>query len=398
MATYDFTVRATDAKGAYSDRDFSISVNNTNIRRFVVVGASGLIHSADGATWVSEVGQCGKNVVFANGQWVVYGGINSATATTITYAVNNPQIFVRTSPDGVNWTMVTLTMPTAPSVSNPAVQPSYAGDATCIRYVKETGTWHMFTTTYPATASGGTTYYSYAIEFTSKDFITWTQKATSKIFTTSTSYPRPTYVHDFLYDANIGRYIAVVAGGTTAGIWYRTSSTDWSNALSVNLPSGDLSTQYDYNFSGSLSSVGGLFCASLGEYSAGAVVYTSIDAVNWTKRQINATAGNRLDGFSYTNGRLYARMGLKTATGNNFLYQSLNAGRTWTQVSTMSTGSTPATNWSRHAPMASYGGTTVILPDTSASSVHVTKNGTTFTFVSAPDLGSPAYGIAVRNT
>lgn len=89
MATYQFTARAVDNQGAYSDRTFSIDINNTILDRFIAVGTIGLSRSADGKAWVTEAGMTGIHTSFGNGVWLI--------------AVGGTTAMIRRSTDGVAW-------------------------------------------------------------------------------------------------------------------------------------------------------------------------------------------------------------------------------------------------------------------------------------------------------
>ena len=96
--TFNFTVRAEDDQGAFADRDFSISVKNTVVDRYMVVDATDAYTSPDMVTWTKRIGQGGTSVQYGGGKWMVPYG------TTWTY---------RLSTDGVNFVNIT------PSFVNP---------------------------------------------------------------------------------------------------------------------------------------------------------------------------------------------------------------------------------------------------------------------------------------
>lgn len=91
--TYNFTVRALDDQGAFADRAFSITVNNTSVYRFISVGAGGTKKSYDGKVWDTDPGIGGSSIAYGNGYWVMCnGGFSSAQTSGI-----------RRSTDGVSW-------------------------------------------------------------------------------------------------------------------------------------------------------------------------------------------------------------------------------------------------------------------------------------------------------
>ncbi|RYE96537.1 MAG: hypothetical protein EOO77_40780 [Oxalobacteraceae bacterium] len=105
MATYNFTIRATDNAGAYSDRAFNLTVNNTIYDRFIAVGNTGLIRSPDSVTWTYESGLTGTAVIYGGGRWLVY----NASSSNLT---------MRTSADGTSWSTYTPTFSGAGATIN----------------------------------------------------------------------------------------------------------------------------------------------------------------------------------------------------------------------------------------------------------------------------------------
>lgn len=83
MAEFNFTIRATDTAGAFSDRDFSINVRNTIAEQFVATTISGnIMTSVDGINWNFQLGKlaAGYNygdVINANGVWLIQKNANT---------------------------------------------------------------------------------------------------------------------------------------------------------------------------------------------------------------------------------------------------------------------------------------------------------------------------------
>lgn len=78
MTEFNFTVRATDDIGAYSERDFSIKVNNTQVNQFVATTVAGdIMTSIDGITWARQFGVLSGisyvtgDVINGNGFWLI---------------------------------------------------------------------------------------------------------------------------------------------------------------------------------------------------------------------------------------------------------------------------------------------------------------------------------------
>lgn len=98
MADFNFTVRATDDLGAFSERDFSITVNNTMVTQYILSNTQGHIAtSVDGVNWTWQLNmhtpsQGGGKVINGNGFWLL--------------TKNRTQYYRST--DGLNWTLYDL--------------------------------------------------------------------------------------------------------------------------------------------------------------------------------------------------------------------------------------------------------------------------------------------------
>lgn len=93
---FNFTARATAASGAFADRDFSITVNNTQINRLLAVGQSGAARSINSLTpWVLIPGVKGDSAAYGD-RWLIW---DQAAAV------------MWTSPDAINFTSFVPTLP-----------------------------------------------------------------------------------------------------------------------------------------------------------------------------------------------------------------------------------------------------------------------------------------------
>ncbi|MCK6443617.1 hypothetical protein [Elstera cyanobacteriorum] len=93
---FNFTARATAASGAFADRDFSITVNNTQINRLLAVGQSGAARSINSHTaWVLIPGVKGDSAAYGD-RWLIW----DQTAGVMW-----------TSPDAINFTSFVPTLP-----------------------------------------------------------------------------------------------------------------------------------------------------------------------------------------------------------------------------------------------------------------------------------------------
>ncbi|RYE98955.1 MAG: hypothetical protein EOO77_36340, partial [Oxalobacteraceae bacterium] len=332
MATYNFTVRATDNLGAFADQNFSLTVNNTNIERFVIAGLFGLVHSSDGVTWTAEAGQFGGKVVFGNGKWVVYAGPNPNVGLGMS---------IRTSTDAFNWTTVTPTFPNGQGTNANL----YAYVPSVILSMKyQNGYW----TAICASASYGANpnYYSAMIEYTSPDLVTWTRVSALQ----AGPYSGPTTVN--VYDHYLD------AGGNLVLSWWTQSSL---STISYR-PSGSITyTPYvsgiTPQIAGSITYTSGLYSVAMGGNSN---VYTSIDGIGWTARAVPGFT--YATGFTYANGRLITRSSTTSSVSSAPTAYSLNGGRTWVAGGTAAFTAGPGgVSAAQTQDLAYYGGRVVML-------------------------------------
>lgn len=94
--TYNFTARATDGLGAFADRAFSITVNNSIIQRLVVVGQGGAARAlASGTPWTAIPGVKGDSVAWGD-RWLIWDQVAGV---------------MWRSNDAIDWASVTPTLP-----------------------------------------------------------------------------------------------------------------------------------------------------------------------------------------------------------------------------------------------------------------------------------------------
>jgi hypothetical protein len=91
MSSYNFTVRAKDESGAFSDREFSIQVKNNLIDRMVLINNENLYTSPDGVNFTTRLDKGG---VFGGcwlDKWVVFTDNNKyrISSDTISWHENN---------------------------------------------------------------------------------------------------------------------------------------------------------------------------------------------------------------------------------------------------------------------------------------------------------------------
>lgn len=352
MPNYDFTVRATDNLGAYSDRTFTISVKNTNVERFCVVGDAGLIHSPTGAggSWITEAGVTGVGVNYGNGQWVVWDG-----ATTI-----------RTSFDAVNWASYTVNLPATSAYPGGTLT-----NVSMIKYRKQR--WSLFA----AFKYADDTYRT--LEYTSLDLINWTATG-RQVGPNATAATR---VNDVEYDAVSDRWVVESAHSTSGHILSsRTGSGDYSVVYTATNALGRLTM-------GAVINLNGLWCAHVGNtLTAGVAV--SADGINWGLKTV-ATQSYFGGGMAYANGRLlFQQRGTSTTTQ----YASLNGGRTWVASGSYTTVTTPAT---AVQTIGAYGNIAIGITGNSNQLAVSTNNGASWaTSTISNSFGTPM-AIATRD-
>ena len=116
MANFQFTVRATDSDGAFADRNFSITINNTRVERYMSVDNLNAYTSPDLVNWTTRNGQGGNDCAYGNSMWLITtngytpnvntdaGGYYQAGGQ-ITSPIQSGMV-IRKSSDGVNFSTV----------------------------------------------------------------------------------------------------------------------------------------------------------------------------------------------------------------------------------------------------------------------------------------------------
>ena len=113
MANFQFTVRATDSDGAYADRNFAITINNTRVERYMVIDNTNAYTSPDLVNWTTRNGQGGGDVAYGNSMWLIVTtaytnlGFTGGQAQLGSFAFGASPFVIRKSPDGVNFSTFT---------------------------------------------------------------------------------------------------------------------------------------------------------------------------------------------------------------------------------------------------------------------------------------------------
>lgn len=369
MATYNFTVRATDNTGSFTDKNFAITVNNTQVDRFVAVGQNYIARSKDGVNWFYDILTSAPSftgITWGNNQWVAYS-VNSRTYYT--------------SPDAMNWTAVTST-----------IDNNIGGNwgFSTIRY--RGGRWVGF-----INQSSNSSIYSR--EFWSTDLVNWTFKYSVSAASSSANDLTQGGVWDYDYDPQADRSVAVGVFGTSY-IFARTGTGNWSQIGTSNpgFNAGAQALGSTAVYSCRIFFQNGLWVAANGQYG----VYTSYNALDWFYRDISNVGTNGGStanmGVVYSNGRLLT---MPIAVGGNYaqVSQSLDAGRSWTQRAVYGfNGANYQGNFRQN--YATYGGTTVMFNQQTNSFI-VTKDdfNTINSYSISNTLGINGFAaVASRNT
>lgn len=291
MTTFNFTVRATDDRGAFADRDFSIKVRNTIIDRYMAMSSAGLYTSPDATTWTLRPGignsasvNAQTEIVNGNGRWLM----------------NKDGTNYLMSLDGVNWTPYPLPGGGVVSMSVVGAIPRFGygnGKFVC-SLVNQQGTNAI---------------YLYKI-WTSADGITWTNPVT-----TVTSG----YAQSLAYAGNIPSYNAFTPppvygngrwtvvnplGGFSTPSQLLTSTDGMATFTTLSQPLTSVAT---------LMYVNGLWITTSGTATGtsqtpgvgGASLATSVDGVTWSSQVMPAGYQNNdwaIRKVLYGNGRIVA--------------------------------------------------------------------------------------------
>lgn len=382
MATYNFTVRATDNSGAFADRNFAMTVNNTQVDRFVAVGASGLARSQDGINWTAEQTLTGHNVRWDNNQWIVTHLVGSTSPAT-------PVDTIRTSIDGVNWRSFSGKFAShRVAYSNPS---TFASSGTAvIKYRK--GSYVMFSSVLAATTLS-------VDEFNSTDLINWNGVRQVLSYNNTSNYFDG--VWDFEYDPVSDTWIVLgsYAGGVFA--FRRIGNGGWVNisaslsGLNNTIPLNATSSPPTSRYMGKVFFQNGLWIVANGQTG----VWTSVDAQNWVFRDTGPISAYGIGGICYSNGRLLLSP-MSTAASGAPLLQSLNAGHTWaarTIVSGTSANYSSVPLTGTYNTIDTYAGTTITVSPGRLNIISATKDDGLNWIGVNPGIGG-IYSIAARNT
>jgi len=322
MAVFPFTVRATDSEGSYADRQFSITVRNTRVERFMILNSTDAYTSPDGTTWSKQVGAGGQSCAYGNGFWLIMK-VTSSTANVIT-GINK-------STDGINYSYTDVSSMTFVDESNVATSaPIFGQSGGAFAKLKF---WNGKFYFMSLAAS------SFNI-WSSADGIAWKRQ---QLFSGSAYAPATNVLPYLSLSEDSGSLIIPLPGGgsttnmnpstNTAMGWITNDGVNFTPIKNAALTSAN---QYAWN----LTRINGLYLAQyaspIGSGPSANFLY-STDGLNWSQGTITSSTGtigstHKPGPMFYANGVIYSfgyKIGTSSAAG--VVYTSVD-GISWSDV------------------------------------------------------------------
>jgi len=344
MANFNFTVRATDSDGAYADRNFAITINNTRVERYMVVDNIHAYTSPDLVNWTTRNNQGGWDVSYGNSMWLIATTSATPAATPQGLASLGGSAYyakstfvVRKSPDGVNFSIInqadmTFLKPDGTAFVVPSVATNYMVNG---RLSFSNGFfWYPMSwgTNYTTTAANYTSYIA-----RSPDGITWTMFASPNkgaFYYDNSQYGH--YFRSFHKVTDSGADLFLPSYGTAnghVGGLYGWKSSDlgatWTPVIDstgkVNNSTAFISTY--------LTRINGLYLAA-NPSSTSQPVMVSNDGYNWSPCNVMANSINgQVADIVYANGTLYAHSFSSTSLSGSYSSTLTSTdGINWTNV------------------------------------------------------------------
>lgn len=352
MAVFPFTVRATDSEGSYADRQFSITVRNSRVERFMVVNAIDAYTSPDGTTWTRRAGQGGRTCAYGNGFWLILDPNVSNQ-----WAGNQSGLTIKKSTDGINYQYIAGTSMTfLKADGTPWLSASFPylfnGNSTVTKMVFWNGKFWFIG--FGNSLSSGSSSNS-IILWSSPDGVTWTSNILATAASSGVSISPNSYTGQ--YSINISDGVMIIPAACTSQV-AANSVMGWTTSDGVTFTpiKNGATANTVQQFSMSLTRINGLYLSMFNHVTLTntATYQFSTDGLNWTSATLpnNPSGSSYPNQFFYMNGLVYSFMqqtsNLQPAT---FYYSS------------------DAINWSVGVMQGS-------LPSSSASPVSiVAKNG-----------------------
>lgn len=344
MANFQFTVRATDSDGAYADRNFAITINNTRVERYMVIDNFNAYTSPDLVNWTTRNGQGGWDCVYGNSMWLIMTN-NTTPQNSVSggyflgggsYTGANTMV-VRKSTDGVNYANLTYAAGQVKFVNNDANSTAFVPSSNVAIYgrLSFSNGYFWLPITWSSDFTQPTAIQSYVAR--SADGVTWTilpVPAKGNFFYHSSLghfYRLWAKVQDSGSDIFIPNYGS--ANGYTANFYGWKSSDLGVTWVPVIDSTGKANNNTSY-FSPMVTRINGLYLAAHNQ-TANVPFMISNDGLNWSPCNpvANWNSNWPIHSVTYANGTLYAVGSyFSTATVSPILLQSTD-GVTWTQVS-----------------------------------------------------------------
>ena len=380
MPTYNFTVRATDESGAYSDRDFAINVRNTIVDRYVIAYAgttyNEVLTSTNAQSWTERAGALPLNIanssttsaastnsgiLYGNGRWFAWQYLAS----------NNIRCSIST--DGINWTHYTSI------ILDESPNSLYKDKVSRFFFING-----EFCAVVGYTPSGGSTVRVGLIR--SEDGINWysgdpTGSITSGL--ASASHLDPSNMLNFI---NGSWYYA-----TSNGTFKSTNGSTW---VSQATPAANASFRGWYYFNG---------LWMVPDQGTTSRVFTSNDGITWVARPLTLPASTKPSKIIYGNGRLVMTLrNIGNASDINCVMTSVD-GINW-EPQTFETYGKPPQTYSLlgHSTPCVYSnglfilGSTVTNPSTGTPGLRVSTDGVNWE-VQNTEISMPIFSIAAMD-
>lgn len=319
MANFNFTVRATDSDGAYADRNFGITINNTRVERYMVTDATNAYTSPDLVNWTTRNASGGNDCIYGNNMWL----INNMAAGTFANWI------IRKSPDGVNYTNVTSANMTFVTASGSTFTPG-----TNMMFGRMSFANGYFFVPYSSTY--GTTPGAQFV-LRSVDGIAWTVLASPALggffYDSSMGYKYRTFqrVEGSGTDLFMPNFGQIQSGQATADCYGWRSSDNGLTWIKV-LDSTGKSNNTTNISSSFLTRINGLYIAATNNTNYVPFMISN-DGYNWSPctNQNNTLATSNANNIFYANGVLYATMNARAsgASVSTNYYLASTDGITW---------------------------------------------------------------------
>ena len=333
MANFQFTVRATDSDGAFADRNFSITINNTRVERYMSVDNLNAYTSPDLVNWTTRNGQGGNDCAYGNSMWLITtngytpnvntdaGGAYQAGGQVVTPSVSG--LVIRKSNDGVNFSTVlysglNFTKPDGTAFTPPSIATNTMMQG---RLSFSNGYFWLPMAWSPSFDSGTATWQNYIGR--SADGVNWT--ILTAPFKANLSFTS-SYGHNFRATARVqdsGSDLFIPNYGNGNGINY--ANYGWRSAdlgltwTAVTDSTGKLngSTTVRATY---LNRINGLYVAGVNTAGSDRPFMVSNDGFNWSP--CNAVSGwstnTPVFNVVYANGTLYAITNLNGSSSSNY--------------------------------------------------------------------------------